>query len=125
MTPVVLILWICGVFGQTSVVNPWKPTRTTTTNPDEPKDKSTYAKYHFAVKDFLIILGCLFLGITLVVGAIILFRALRKKNKDVEQLKFEKEEAALMRRANSLRDPKRGQAGMRGDLGDMRVKPQV
>jgi hypothetical protein len=98
--------------------NPWVPNRDTAppTSSPTPVSTSSFQRYQFVVKDFLIALGIVFIVLGLLVGMMVLIRAFRKK--DVN-LAFEKEEAALNMRSNSIRDPRRGAQGMRGDMGPL------
>jgi hypothetical protein len=103
--------------------NPWTPKRDVAppSTQGTPVPKDSFDSYHFAVRDFLIALGVVFLVIGLLIGVLVTFRMCKKKRLGGggADLLFEKESAALAVRSNSVRDPRRGAAGMRGDLGPM------
>ncbi|KAI8809745.1 hypothetical protein BJ742DRAFT_868286 [Cladochytrium replicatum] len=101
--------------------NPWTPVRnvapaapTTAANGKGAND--SFKQYRFVVRDFLIVLACIVGFIGLSIGVAVIFRlTCRKKTAHEIHNQFIKEEEALARRVNSIRDPRRGAAGMRGD----------
>ncbi|KAI8812486.1 hypothetical protein BJ742DRAFT_850209 [Cladochytrium replicatum] len=101
--------------------NPWTPVRNVA--PAAPTSATTgsgandsFKQYRFVVRDFLIVLACIVGFIGLAIGVAVIFRlTCRKKAAHEIHNQFIKEEEALARRVNSIRDPRRGAAGMRGD----------
>lgn len=119
----ILSLFITAILADPQLTNdpanPWVPERDVAPPPPkDPQAADSFDSYRFVVKDFLIALGVVFLVVGLLIGGLILFRTC-KRGKDQESKSFEKENAALMIRNNSVRNPQMGAAGMHGDLGPM------
>ncbi|KAJ3091284.1 hypothetical protein HK102_001083 [Quaeritorhiza haematococci] len=71
-------------------VNPWKPDRTSNYTPPASTQvaggNDHFKTYHFAVRDFFIILGGVFLAVGFLIGVLLVWRKIWGKKQDFEAM---------------------------------------
>ena len=86
-----------------TLVNPWLPVRPgppTRNNVVKKYEPSHFQTYRFVVNDFLIVMGCVFAAMGLIVAFIVFARRMRNKTSSDE---FDQEQTALAKRISSVR----------------------